>query len=193
MRAVAYIRVSSKGQDLRSQRHAIAEAASTRGDTVEYRDEKRSATTLQRPTLERLRADVRAGRIKRLYVFRLDRLTRTGIRDTFELIDEMRGHGCEVVTCADGFDLNGPMAEPIIAILAWAAKMENFARSERIAAARARKEAAGESWGRPRRMTPAQEAKALQLREKGYSQRKIAVRVKIPHATIGRFLRRAKG
>lgn len=190
MRAVAYCRVSSKGQDLRSQRHAIEAMAESHGDTIEFREEKRSATTLQRPTLDRVRADARAGRIRRLYVFRLDRLTRTGIRDTFELIEELRSHGCEVITCADGFDLNGPMAEPLIAILAWAAKMENYARSERIAAARARKEAAGEPWGRPRRMTAAQEARALLLREQGHSQRAIAQRLKVPHATIGRCLRR---
>lgn len=191
MRAVAYVRVSSKGQDLRSQRHAIETMAEAQGDAVTFFEEKRTATTLKRPVLDRVRAEARSGRIKRLYVFRLDRLTRTGIRDTFDLIEELRAHRCEIFTCADGFDLNGPLAEPIIAILAWAAKMEHFARSERIAAARARKEADGESWGRPRRMTPAQETKALQLHSKGYSQRQIAIRVKIPHATIGRFLRRA--
>lgn len=190
MRAVAYVRVSSKGQDVRSQRHAIEGMAAARGDSIEWREEKRSATTLQRPALDRVRADVRAGRVKRLYVFRLDRLTRTGIRDTFELIEELRAHGCDVITCADGFDLNGPMAEPLIAILAWAAKMEHFARAERIAAARARKEAAGEAWGRPRRMTEAQEARAVQLRDQGHSQRTIAQRIKVPHATVGRFLRR---
>lgn len=190
MRAVAYVRVSSKGQDLRSQRHAIQALADAHGDSIEWREEKRSATSLKRPILDRMRLDVRAGRIKKLYVFRLDRLTRTGIRDTFEILEEVRAAGCNIVTCADGFDLNGPLSEPLIAVLAWAAKMENFARSERIAAARARKEAAGESWGRPRRMTAEQEGKAQVLQRKGYSQRRIARALKIPHSTIGRFLRR---
>jgi hypothetical protein len=47
------------------------------------------------------------------------------------------------VNVADGFDLNGPHAEVIIAVLAWAAKMERLATAERIAAARERIEAEG--------------------------------------------------
>lgn len=193
MHAVAYIRVSSVGQDLRLQRHAIDAAAKVRGDGLSYRTEKRSATTLSRPVLDALRADVRAGRIKRLYVFRLDRLARSGIRDTFELLDELRKHGCSVITCSDGFDLDGPMAEPLIAMMAWAAQMENHARRERQAAAYARKQQAGEGWGRPRRMTEAQEARALKLHEAGRSHRDIAVRLKVPHRTIGRALARLLG
>lgn len=189
MRAVAYVRVSSKGQNLRLQRHAIDQAAAARGDVVEYRQEKQSAATLARPILDEIRREVVAGKIKRLYVFRLDRLTRSGIRDTFEIIDTFRGCGCEVVSCADGFDLNGPLAEPLIAVMAWAAKMELSARGERIAAARARKEAAGEPWGRPPRMTPRQRQKAISLRDAKHSQREIATRIKVPRATVGRFLR----
>jgi DNA invertase Pin-like site-specific DNA recombinase len=193
MHAAAYIRVSSVGQDLRLQRHSIDAAAQARGDLVSYHLEKRSGTTLARPVLDALRADVRGGRVKRLYVFRLDRLTRSGIRDTFELLDELRRHGCSVVTCSDGFDLDGPMAEPLIAMMAWAAQMENHARRERQAAAYARKAAAGESWGRPRRMNEAQESRALKLHQAGHTQREIAVRLKVPHRTVGRALARLLG
>ncbi|RKG86243.1 hypothetical protein D7W82_17195 [Corallococcus sp. CA049B] len=41
--------------------------------------------------MERLRANARGGHVRRLYVFKLDRLTRSGIRDTFEVIEELRG------------------------------------------------------------------------------------------------------
>lgn len=37
---------------------------------------------------------------------------------------------------ADGIDLNGPAAEVVLAVLAWAAKMERLAINERISAAR---------------------------------------------------------
>ena len=63
--ATAYIRVSSKAQNLAMQRHAIEQEAARRGDViVEWYSEKRSAKTAQRPELERLRADIRAGRVK---------------------------------------------------------------------------------------------------------------------------------
>lgn len=192
MNAAAYIRVSSRGQHLEMQRHAIDRAAALRGDVVaELYEEKRTASVLARPELDRLRAAVRAGAVRRLYVFRIDRLTRTGIRDTFELIEELRKHGCELVTASDGFDLNGPMAEPLIAMMAWAAKMENHARRERQAAARDRIEEKGGTWGRPARMTPHEVQQAQQLRADGRSDREIAVALKIPRPTIRRTLARS--
>jgi len=194
MNAAAYIRVSSRGQHLEMQRHAIDRAAALRGDVVaELYEEKRTASVLARPELDRLRAAVRAGAVRRLYVFRIDRLTRTGIRDTFELIEELRRHGCELVTASDGFDLNGPMAEPLIAMMAWAAKMENHARRERQAAARERIEEQGGSWGRPQRLTPAQQTEVSARRQKRQSIRTIARALKIPHATIGREVARTEG
>ena len=92
-----------------------------------------------------------------MYVFRLDRLTRSGIRDTFELVEELRGHGIEIVSVADGFDLNGPAAEVVLAVMAWAAKMERLALGERVAAARERVEAAGGSWAVRAELTPRRE------------------------------------
>jgi hypothetical protein len=37
--------------------------------------------------LQQLRRDVRARRVRKLYVYRLDRLARSGIRDTFEVVE----------------------------------------------------------------------------------------------------------
>jgi DNA invertase Pin-like site-specific DNA recombinase len=103
MNATAYIRVSSRAQDHGSQKAAIERTATARGDVVGvWYAEKMSAKTLGRPELQRLRADARAGLVQRLYLFRVDRLARSGIRDTFEVIEELRGHGVEIVTVADG-------------------------------------------------------------------------------------------
>src|SRR5215468_3997888 len=124
----AYIRVSSRSQDTAMQRSAIERAATARGDSItKWFEEKRSGRTLARPELDRLRQAARGGQFRKLYVFRLDRLTRSGIRDTFEVIEELRAHGCEVVSVADGFSLEGPAAEVFLAVMAWAAKMERLA------------------------------------------------------------------
>lgn len=189
--SVAYIRVSSRAQNLATQRSAIEKAADARGDPVgEWYSEKQSAKTLKRAELKRLMADARAGllRGRRVYVFRLDRLTRSGIRDTLGVLDELREGGCEVVSVADGFDLTGPCAEVIIAVLAWAGKMELQAKNERIAAARDRVEAEGGTWGRPRRMDDELVAKAVAMREAGRTIRQIAIALKTPRATIARTL-----
>ena len=164
MQTLAYIRVSGKHQTFDLQRHRIEKMAAARGDVVALREEKASAAYLSRPMLDRIRAEVRQGLVRRLYVFRLDRLTRSGIRDTFELLEEFKQHNCELVTCSDDFDINGPFAEPLIAMMSWAAKMEAHARRERMAAARERMEEQGRAWGRPPRLSPEQVEEAWRMR-----------------------------
>lgn len=191
MEVDGYIRVSSRAQDHKTQRSAIERAAAARDDTVgRWRAEKRSAKTLARPELDQLRADARAGLVRRLYLFRLDRLARSGIRDTLEVVDEFRRHGVEIITISDGFDLNGPAAEVILAVMAWAAQMERLATAERIAAARERLAAEGRPWGRPRRMDSDLRRRAFDLRAQGRSMREIAAALKVPRGTIQRELAR---
>lgn len=188
---VAYMRVSSRAQDLATQRVAVEKAAQARGDAIEvWFSEKKSGRTVARPELDRLRAEVRAGRVGKLYVYRLDRLTRSGIRDTFEVVEELRAHGVEVVSISDGFALDGPAAEVILAVIAWAAKMERLAVNERISAARERLEAEGRPWGRPPRLSKAECARVRALRDQGRSVRHIAVAMKVPRSTIARALAR---
>jgi len=192
MDATAYVRVSSRSQDAAMQRHAVERAASARGDRVAaWYSEKRSAKRTDRPELARLRADARAGLVRRLYVYRLDRLCRSGIRDMFEVVEELRAHGCELVTVADGFDLNGPAAEVVLAVMAWAAKMERLAINERISDARERLAAEGKAWGRPSRLTPKERARIAALAAAGHSQRQIAQRTRTPRTTVQAVLRAA--
>jgi DNA invertase Pin-like site-specific DNA recombinase len=191
----AYLRVSSTSQDDAMQLDAIERCARARGDLafVIFR-EKRSGKTLARPVLEELRDRVRRGEIGRVYVYRLDRLARSGIRDTLGVLQELRSRGCDVVSVSEGWlSLDGPAAELVIAALAWAAEMERQANAERLADARIRLEKRGGKWGRPRRMGPADRERARHLRAQGTSYRQIAVALKVPFATIRRALMRDAG
>ena len=200
MKAAAYVRVSSRSQDAASQRAALERAARARGDTIaSWYVEKQSGRTLARPILDSVRELARRGHIRKLFVFRLDRLTRSGIRDTLDVVHELRAAGCELVTIADGFELAGPAADVVLAVLAWAAQMERAARGERIAAARAR----AETWGRPRAAGPAEVRRVLELADgrrqleltnwRGsvkfpMSQRQIARTVGLSRATVAAIL-----
>jgi len=185
MNAVAYLRVSSQAQDLAMQRAAAERASAARGDTItKFYSEKRSGKTIARPELDRLRADARAGAFRRIYVFRLDRLSRSGIRDTFELIEELRSHGVEVVSISDGFSLDGPAAEVILAVMAWAAKMERLAINERISAVRERMKEEGEAWGRPRRLDDDAVRRIMAMRKSGKTIRAISIALKVPRSTV---------
>jgi len=183
--AIGYIRVSSRSQNYATQREAIERAAEAKGDVITYWiEEKKSAKTLERPGLTQLRSFARRGEVRRLYVFRLDRLARSGVGDLLSTIDELRAHGTHIFTVADGFDLQGPAADVVVAVLGWAAQMERLALGERISAARTRIERAGGHWGRPREITPAKAQDIIERNQKGQSTRQIAVALKIPKSTV---------
>ncbi len=193
MNVAAYIRVSSRGQDHTMQRAAILKAAASRGDAIAaWYGEKRSATKMQRPELDRLRADLRAGKLRRVYGFRLDRFIRTGPADAFRFAEECHAAGAELLTVADGVHLK-PGADDIVTTVllfafSLAAKLELAARAERIAARRELAEERGEPWGRPRRWTAQDAARIVARAERGESVRTIAQAVRMPRETVRRIL-----
>jgi DNA invertase Pin-like site-specific DNA recombinase len=188
--AGGYVRVSSASQNAAMQREAIERARVARGEPhIAWYEDTITGATTKRPGLDALRHDVRQGLISRLYVWRLDRLGRSGIRDTLDLVEELRRNGCELVTLADGFDVAGPAGEVVLAVIAWAAKMERLAIRERLDEARARATAAGKTWGRPARMTRDQVREARAMQSTGRSVRAIAMALKVPKSTILRALR----
>jgi DNA invertase Pin-like site-specific DNA recombinase len=189
----AYVRVSSKSQNFATQADAIKRASKARGDDIaQWFEEKRTAKTSDRPALNELRRLVREGAIRKLYVFRLDRLTRSGIRDTLTIVHELREHGCTLVTLTDGLVHDGPMGDLVIAALACAAQIERLAGDERRAAARERLLSEGGTWGRPKRTSDVQEQRVGELLAQHRSLRAIAVAMKIPRATVGRIAQRLK-
>lgn len=185
----AYVRVSSRAQDYATQKDAIERAALARGDVItHWFQETRSGKVLDRPKLAELQACAQRGELVKVYVFRVDRLTRRGIRDTLSIVEALRQCGCVVASVADGFALDGPAGDVILAVMAWAAQMERQALGDRISAARERVEAAGGRWGRPRSIDPGTLARARQMVTEGLTQREIAVVLKIKKATLWRAL-----
>ena len=193
---VAYMRVSSRAQDLATQRSAIEKGAQARGDTIEtWYSEKRSGKALVRPELDRLRVLVRDGKVGTLYCFKLDRLTRSGVADTYRVVDEFRRAGCTLVAVADNLTIrpggDDIVSETLVFALALAARLERAAINDRISAARERLEAEGRPWGRPSKLSQADRARLHALRQEGRSLRDIAIAMKVPRSTVARAL--AKG
>lgn len=192
--ATAYLRVSSASQDHALQRDANQRAAERRGDTiVSWYVDTESGGTLARPELARLRADARRGTLpRRLYVFALDRLTRTGIIDTLALVRELRDLGVEIISYSDPFDVAGPAGEIVIAVMAWAAEAELKRQKERRTAARSRREKEGLPWGRPRTVPAGDplEQRIEDLRKEGRSVRYIAQALSVKRDVVHRTLKR---
>lgn len=189
MTTAAYFRVSSKGQDLALQRDALSRKGVV--PALEY-SEKMSARTTDRPELKRLLADARAGLFTHLWVFKLDRLTRSGVADTFAVVSELRRAGVTLSTVADGLTIKPGAditSDALVFAFSIAAQLEHAAIRDRIAAARVAKEAKGEAWGRPLRMTPAQVERARELHAEGHTVREVSSLLNVPRATVGRALR----
>lgn len=144
---------------------------------------------MERPQLIKLRAAVAAGKFSRVWVWRIDRLSRSGIVETISCIQEFRRAGCIVASVSDPFPLEGPGSEIVLACLAYCAQMEREKIRENQLAARARMEAEGRGWGHPR-LPEELRAQALALAAAGLSFRKIARELKISKSSAWNFLRR---
>ncbi len=86
-----YERVSSRTQKLDAQHHDLntwATGQNAAGQTIRWYSDKFTGKTLDRPGMTKLLADLRAGRIKAVVVWRLDRLGRTA-KGLTALFDEL--------------------------------------------------------------------------------------------------------
>ena len=181
----AYIRVSTPQQDYETQRDSIARVAAARGDAIDdWFEEKVSAANKPRPELNRLRADAHCYR--RVYVFRLDRLSRGGIGETLNIVKELRQYGCDVVSVCEHWNFEGPMGELLLSVIAWAAQQERRALTSRLEAARERALANGGSWGRPKVLLADTIRLARALIAEGHSVRSAARELGISHSTLAR-------
>ena len=181
----AYARVSTPEQGFELQRASVERRASNDGvSEIAWYTEQRSGRSWVRPELERLLEAVRQGLHSRVYVWRLDRLTRRGPHDTLNVVQALRGSGVELVSVTEGFDFSGPAGELLISMLGFAARLEMDAQIDRQTAARARVEADGGKWGRPPKLLPPMVEKIRELRALGRSIRSIAMAVKVPRSSV---------
>ncbi len=141
-----YLRVSSKQQDHASQLPDLERWETAHdGQVVWYRD-KFTGKTMLRPGMERLLADLRAGKVDRIVVWRLDRLGRT-TRGLCQLFDELTERKVDLVSLRDGFSLSSPAGRLHARILASVAEYETEVRAERVAAGQAVARRKGKRWG----------------------------------------------
>lgn len=185
----AYVRVSTSGQDYESQRHAIEAAARAEGAPVQlWFGDVATGSKMDRPQLIRLRDAIRLGKIGKLWVWRIDRLTRSGIVDCVSCIAEIQRCGCVVRSVMDGFPLDGPAGEICLAIVAWSAQQERLKMLENQDAARAKCAANGRHWGKPPIPTDIRRL-VRDLASAGRSVRQIAREAQISKSSAWNILR----
>lgn len=184
---IGYARVSTAKQDLARQLDALAAAGISREHV--FVDKKSGATTA-RPGLQDALRHARDGDV--LVVHTLDRLGRT-VRDTLNMVHELRERGVGVRTLADPLAVDttepdSPMAQLAFVMLALFGQMERTYAAERAAHARTVATANGRRTGRPSVVDPAKLEHAALLRANGATVREITTKTGLKRTTLYRHL-----
>ena len=133
MATAIYKRVSSKQQDTKSQSDeldAYRTQLEANGDGVREYLDKFTGKTLERPGWKRLWADVCAGKVNRIVIWRLDRLGRT-VSGLSNLFEELNERGIDLVSIRDSLSLRTAAGRLMAHVLASVACYETEIRSER--------------------------------------------------------------
>ncbi|MBS0267305.1 MAG: recombinase family protein [Planctomycetes bacterium] len=190
-----YLRVSStKGQETRSQEPDLQTWAKAQPDESVWYKDRFTGTTMTRPGLDRLLADVRSGKISKICVWRLDRLGRTA-KGLLTLLDELQALNVGFVSLREGFDITTPAGRLMAGVLASVASYETEVRKERQLAGIAKAKSEGKSWGGRKtgtrvKLTEEKEVAIRQLHQQGQSVAAIARTVGLTRKTIYRALDR---
>jgi DNA invertase Pin-like site-specific DNA recombinase len=126
---------------------------------------------MNRPGMDRLIEELRAGRLERIVVWRLDRLGRT-TKGLCQLFDELTERKVDLVSLKDSFSLASPAGRLHARILASVAEYETEVRAERVAAGQAVARRKGKKWGGSKKgwrwkVTDEQQAAILEMHGAG--------------------------
>src|SRR6516165_169660 len=188
-----YLRVSHRDQSHASQLPDLERWAEAYDGSIAWFKDTFSGRTMDRPGMERLLAELRAGRLARIVVWRLDRLGRT-TRGLCQLFEELRERRVDLVSLKDGFSLDSPAGRLHARILASVAEYETEIRAERVAAGQAVARKNGKKWGGSKkgwrwRVSDAQQAAILEMHGAGKPITAIARITGLSRPSIYRVLR----
>jgi DNA invertase Pin-like site-specific DNA recombinase len=184
-----YVRVSSSSQQTESQEIDLKVWAKGKEEQVGWYRDSFTGKTMDRPGFNGLLADIRAGKVTTLVIWRLDRLGRTAMGLT-SLFDELTSRKVNVVSLRDGLDLSTPAGRLMANVLSSVAQYETEVRSERQAAGIAVAKANGVRFGRPEgkgkrlKVTDEQGEQVIRLASEGMPKAQIARATGLSRPTI---------
>lgn len=193
-KVACYVRVSTIGQNEAGQRAEIKNWLEGNGidpGSVQWYVDKKSGDNFERPAFEKLQADVFAGRISTIVIYKLDRLSRN-LRGGLNTLCDWCDKGLRIVAVTQLIDFSGTVGKMIAAVLLGVAQMEQETRKERQAVGIAVAKTKGKYIGRKPGTTKAKPAQAQKLREKGLTVEQIANALNVSRCTAFRYLKLAK-
>lgn len=98
---------------------------------IEYADKGFSGKNTNRPDFERMMSDIRAGRIKRVIVYKLDRISRS-ILDFANMMETFQDYNVEFVSSTEKFDTSTPIGRAMLNICIVFAQLERETIQKRV-------------------------------------------------------------
>lgn len=189
MNTALYIRVSTEGQCTDSQEQELKGYCRQRGwkDLTRYVD-KIGGAKASRPQLDQLMQDIRAGKVERLLVFKLDRLGRS-LTHLALILDELNRLKVPLIASSQGIDTSddNPAGRLQLGVLMAVAEFERGIIKERVNAGLAATKARGVQLGRPATINGrADEVKGLKAQ--GLGLRAIARQLEMPPSSVHKAL-----
>ena len=189
-----YMRVSTSQQTTRGQKADLKrwiEAQGENGRVVWYEDTA-TGKNMDRPSWQKLAAEIARGQVERLIVWRLDRLGRTA-SGLCKLFEDLQAHKVRLISLKDSIDLGTPSGRLIAHVLASVAAYETEVRGERVKAGQDAARAAGKRWGGSEKgrlisITPEQVQTILKLKAEGQRISHIARSVNVDRSSVYRVL-----
>jgi len=190
VKAVAvYARVSTDRQETANQLLQLREFASRQGWRIiaEFVDTVSGSGKVKRPQFDKMMLAASQKQFDLLLFWRLDRLSREGVRMTLTYLERLDGWGVAWRSYQEPYlDSCGAMKDVVLSIMACMAQQERIAISERTKAGLARAVKAGKTLGRPEVKVDVK--KARQMQREGLGLRPIASKLKISVNSLRRAL-----
>ena len=179
MKTVAlYARVSTDRQETANQLDQLRDFAAKQGwqIVVEFVDTVSGSGKLKRPQFDKMMLAASQKQFDLLLFWRLDRLSREGVRMTLTYLERLDGWGVAWRSYQEPYlDSCGAMKDVVLSIMACMAQQERIAISERTKAGLARAVRAGKTLGR--RAVVVDVAKVRKMQREGLGLRPIAAKL----------------
>lgn len=193
-----YLRVSGKSQNTASQEPDLNRWLAAHDVEPKWFKDTFTGKSMNRPGFNKLMAEVNAGKINQIVIWRIDRLGRTAAGLT-QLFEELRAKKVNLVSLKDGLDLETPAGRLMANVLASVASFETEVRAERVLAGLEVARAKGIRLGRAPgihtriKVTDEQIAQVPRLKAAGEGVTAIARATGLSRQTVYSLLKEANG
>ena len=129
---VIYARQSIDKKDSLSIEAQIEQCRKFAGDDAKvYKDKGYSGKNIKRPDFTELIKAVESGAVKKIFVYRLDRFSRS-VADFSRMWELLERHGVEFHSATENFDTSTPLGRAMLNIVLVFAQLERETTAERV-------------------------------------------------------------